>query len=186
MKILHTADWHIGQFKGPVVDGVNLRSQDTVNCLNYMIKVAEEEKPDIVCVSGDVFHQEQMLFAQLQKGGSASMQKAKYMERQPEVRWQPVNNGMVDVTLCLNEKKVTIEQGQMEDSAKQMMYEYDYHQFRESADKINEETVRASPAKYMSYVPEVEKSLEEQFEELKASNEMLTGCVLEMSELVYQ
>ena len=73
------------------------------------------------------------------------MQKAKYMERQPEVRWQPVNNGMVDVTLCLNEQKVTIEQGQMEDSAKQMMYEYDYHQFRESADKINEETVRASP-----------------------------------------
>lgn len=62
MKILHTADWHIGQFKGPVVDGVNLRSQDTVNCLNYMIKVAEEEKPDIVCVSGDVFHQEQMLY----------------------------------------------------------------------------------------------------------------------------
>ena len=29
MKILHTADWHIGQFKGPVVDGVNLRSQDS-------------------------------------------------------------------------------------------------------------------------------------------------------------
>ena len=27
MKILHTADWHIGQFKGPVVDGVNLRLQ---------------------------------------------------------------------------------------------------------------------------------------------------------------
>lgn len=114
------------------------------------------------------------------------MQKAKYMARQPEVRWQPVNNGMVDVTLCLNEQKVTIEQGQMEDSAKQMMYEYDYHQFREFADKINEETVRASPAKFMSYVPEAEKSLEEQFEELKASNEMLTGCVLEMSELVYQ
>jgi hypothetical protein len=127
-----------------------------------------------------------MLFAQLQKGGSANMQKAKYMERQPEVRWQPVNNGMVDVTLCLNEQKVTIEQGQMEDSAKQMMYEYDYHQFRESADKINEETVRASPAKYMSYVPEVEKSLEEKLEELQASNEMLTSCVLEMSELVYQ
>ena len=31
MKILHTADWHIGQFKGPVVDGVNLRSQDSSN-----------------------------------------------------------------------------------------------------------------------------------------------------------
>lgn len=35
MKILHTADWHIGQFKGPIVDGVNLRSQDTVKCLEY-------------------------------------------------------------------------------------------------------------------------------------------------------
>lgn len=53
MKILHTADWHIGQFKGPVVDGVNLRSQDTVKCLEYMVQVAIEEKPDIVCVSGD-------------------------------------------------------------------------------------------------------------------------------------
>lgn len=60
MKILHTADWHIGQFKGPVVDGVNLRSQDTIKCLEYMIEVAQKEKPDIVCISGDIFHQEQI------------------------------------------------------------------------------------------------------------------------------
>ena len=60
MKVLHTADWHIGQFKGPVVHGVNLRSQDTVKCLEYMVQVATEEKPDIVCVSGDIFHQEQI------------------------------------------------------------------------------------------------------------------------------
>lgn len=60
MKILHTADWHIGQFKGPVVDGVNLRSQDTVKCLEYMVEIAIEERPDIVCISGDIFHQEQI------------------------------------------------------------------------------------------------------------------------------
>lgn len=60
MKILHTADWHIGQFKGPVVDGSNLRLQDTVKCLEYMVKVAQKEKPDIVCISGDIFHQEQI------------------------------------------------------------------------------------------------------------------------------
>ena len=60
MKILHTADWHIGQFKGPVEDGVNLRSLDTIRCLEYMAKVAEEEKPDMVCISGDIFHQEQI------------------------------------------------------------------------------------------------------------------------------
>lgn len=60
MKILHTADWHIAQFKGPVVDGVNLRSQDTIKCLEYMVEVAQKEKPDIVCISGDIFHQEQI------------------------------------------------------------------------------------------------------------------------------
>lgn len=60
MKILHTADWHIGQFKGPVVDGVNLRSQDTVKCLEYMVEVAKKERPDVVCISGDIFHQEQI------------------------------------------------------------------------------------------------------------------------------
>ena len=60
MKVLHTADWHIGQFKGPVEDGVNLRSLDTVKCLEYMVEKAREEKPDLVCISGDVFHQEQI------------------------------------------------------------------------------------------------------------------------------
>ena len=32
----------------------------TVKCLEYMVQVAIEEKPDIVCVSGDIFHQEQV------------------------------------------------------------------------------------------------------------------------------
>ena len=32
MKILQTADWHIGKFKGPTEDGINLRSLDTINC----------------------------------------------------------------------------------------------------------------------------------------------------------
>lgn len=60
MKILHTSDWHIGQFKGPVADGVNLRSQDIINCLEFMVETAREERPDLVCISGDIFHQEQI------------------------------------------------------------------------------------------------------------------------------
>ena len=60
MKVLHIADWHIGQFNGPVEDGVNLRSLDTVKCLGYMVEKAREEQPDLVCISGDVFHQEQI------------------------------------------------------------------------------------------------------------------------------
>ena len=55
MKILHTADWHIGSFKGPERDGVNLRSLDTQKCLEEMVHIAETEKPGLALVSGDVF-----------------------------------------------------------------------------------------------------------------------------------
>lgn len=56
MKILHTADWHLGTFRSPVKDGVNLRTEDTKRCLDEMVRVAREEKPDYSLVSGDVFH----------------------------------------------------------------------------------------------------------------------------------
>lgn len=55
MKILHTGDWHIGSFKGPEKDGVNLRSLDTLKCLEEMVRVAETQKPEIALVSGDIF-----------------------------------------------------------------------------------------------------------------------------------
>lgn len=56
MKILHTADWHLGTFRSPVKDGVNLRTEDTRRCLDELIRVAKEERPDYTLVSGDVFH----------------------------------------------------------------------------------------------------------------------------------
>ena len=56
MKILHTADWHLGTFRSPVKDGVNLRTEDTKRCLDEMIRVAMEEQPDYSLISGDVFH----------------------------------------------------------------------------------------------------------------------------------
>ena len=40
MKIMHTADWHIGSFKGPEKNGANLRLQDTIKCLEEMVWVA--------------------------------------------------------------------------------------------------------------------------------------------------
>ena len=57
MKILHTADWHIGSFKGPEENGINLRGEDTIECLNELIRVAQKEQPDLILVSGDIFHQ---------------------------------------------------------------------------------------------------------------------------------
>ena len=56
MKVLHTADWHIGVFKGPEENGVNLRSLDTRKCLETMVEKAQEVRPELVLVSGDIFH----------------------------------------------------------------------------------------------------------------------------------
>lgn len=56
MKILHTADWHLGTFRSPVKDGVNLRTEDTKRCLDELVRVAKEEIPDYSLISGDVFH----------------------------------------------------------------------------------------------------------------------------------
>ena len=57
MRILHTADWHIGNFPGPEKNGKNLRLNDICKCLNALVQKAEEEQPDIVIVAGDIFHQ---------------------------------------------------------------------------------------------------------------------------------
>lgn len=56
MKILHTADWHIGNFRSPMKNGVNLRSEDTKRCLDELVRTAKMEQPDFSLVSGDVFH----------------------------------------------------------------------------------------------------------------------------------
>ena len=55
MKILHTADWHLGAPRSPYADGVNLRLQDTLKCLAEMLRIAEEERPNYSLVSGDIF-----------------------------------------------------------------------------------------------------------------------------------
>ncbi len=56
MKIFHSGDWHIGNFKGPEREGVNLRSLDTRRCLEFMVERAEQERPELVLVPGDIFH----------------------------------------------------------------------------------------------------------------------------------
>lgn len=57
IKILHTADWHIGSFPGPEVNGENARLKDIEECLEKLAATAYDEEPDIIIVSGDVFHQ---------------------------------------------------------------------------------------------------------------------------------
>jgi len=55
IKILQTADWHLGSPRSPMKDGVNLRTEDTKRCLDELVRVAGEERPDYALISGDVF-----------------------------------------------------------------------------------------------------------------------------------
>lgn len=110
--------------------------------------------------------------------------KAKFTEQQPAVFWQPVEK-KIFVTICLNEKAVE-ETGE----TKQTVHEYDCNQIWIQEGELDEETVRASPEKYLDYTPQKEKTptelLEEKIEEQQTQIQMLTDCLLEMSEAVYQ
>lgn len=57
MKILHTGDLHLGNFPGPEKDGENVRFLDICNCLDTMLTDAQQERPDIAVIAGDIFHQ---------------------------------------------------------------------------------------------------------------------------------
>ena len=57
-KILHTADWHIGNFSGPNINNnINARFQDICEAIEFLIAKAENEKPDVIIIAGDVFNQ---------------------------------------------------------------------------------------------------------------------------------
>ena len=56
MKILHTADWHLGAYIGPQCDSPGQRMENTQRCLKVLIDTARAEQPDIILVSGDIFH----------------------------------------------------------------------------------------------------------------------------------
>lgn len=50
MKIIHTADWHLGK----IVHGLHM-TDDQAYILKELIKIMEQEKPDAVIVAGDLY-----------------------------------------------------------------------------------------------------------------------------------
>lgn len=61
MKILHTADIHLGDLNGPVRDGKNARRQDTLQCMVAVANAAKREaalgKPvNVAIIAGDLFN----------------------------------------------------------------------------------------------------------------------------------
>lgn len=56
MRILHTADTHLGSLNGPIRDGKNARREDTLECMRAIARSAAEEKPDVTIIAGDLFN----------------------------------------------------------------------------------------------------------------------------------
>lgn len=56
MKILHTGDIHLGDLNGPTKEGRNLRREDTLACMDFIVEKAIEERPDITIIAGDLFN----------------------------------------------------------------------------------------------------------------------------------
>ena len=50
MRILHTADWHIGK----IVNGVHM-TKDQEYILGKLIEIIKEEKPDVIVIAGDLY-----------------------------------------------------------------------------------------------------------------------------------
>ena len=55
MRILHSADWHIGELNGPTIEGKNARLQDTLRCIDFLDDYAQRDLPDAILISGDLF-----------------------------------------------------------------------------------------------------------------------------------
>ena len=56
MKILHTGDIHLGDLNGPTKEGRNLRREDTLACMDFIVEKAMEERPDVTIIAGDLFN----------------------------------------------------------------------------------------------------------------------------------
>lgn len=52
LKLLHTADWHLGKKLGPYS-----RLEEQIEVLDELVELADREKPDAVLVAGDLYDQ---------------------------------------------------------------------------------------------------------------------------------
>jgi exonuclease SbcD len=60
VKILHTADIHLGELAGPTKDGENARMMDTIRCMDYLESKALERNVDLIVIAGDLFNRSKL------------------------------------------------------------------------------------------------------------------------------
>ena len=104
------------------------------------------------------------------------MTKSRFMEKQPSAK--VVEKDKVYVYICLNEKEVTEDHTNSEESAEPVtMYEYDYNEIIEDIGVLDIDDVKTNPEKYLNYKKAVEKTDKERIAELEAMNAELSTTV---------
>jgi hypothetical protein len=98
------------------------------------------------------------------------------MEKQPSAK--VVEKDKVYVYICLNEKEVTEDYINSEESAEPVtMYEYDYNEIIEDIGVLDIDDVKTNPEKYLNYEKAVEKTDKERIAELEVMNTELSTTV---------
>lgn len=108
--------------------------------------------------------------------------KASFDAEQPAVR--SVRNGStLYIFICVNGQWT--ERKYDESQPAQQVWECDYREIVTNESKIDLEKVTAAPKKYLDWSEPAEKTDTEKIAELQRRNEVLTQCLMEMSEIVY-
>lgn len=108
--------------------------------------------------------------------------KASFDAEQPAVR--SVHDGhTLYIFICVNGQWT--ERKYDESQLAQQVWECDYREIVTDESKIDLEKVTAAPEKYLDWSEPAEKTDAEKITELQEKNEMLTQCLMEMSEIVY-
>lgn len=76
MKLLHFADIHLGAYVGPQCDDVYKKMENTTRCLDVVIDIAKNEKPDVILIPGDILHVAKVW---VERGLAEVMVAAKYI-----------------------------------------------------------------------------------------------------------
>ena len=103
------------------------------------------------------------------------MTKSRFMEKQPSAK--VVEKDKVYVYICLNEKEVTEDHINSEESAEPVtMYEYDYNEIIEDIGVLDIDDVKTNPEKYLNY-KKAKSQPTERIAELEAMNAELSTTV---------
>ena len=104
------------------------------------------------------------------------MTKSRFMEKQPSAK--VVEKDKVYVYICLNEKEVTEDHINSEESAEPVtMYEYDYKEIIEDIGVLDVDDVKSNPEKYLNYEKATVKTDKERIAELEAMSAELSITV---------